>query len=104
MYDWITPQESNPFASLVFYWEPLNRQVSVLNALTRLLYFRYFSAYLRNVDCYVQVRIEGRVERLPVHVSTEYFHSRPKSSQIGAAVSPQSSPIPNRDVRTNPPF
>ncbi|XP_003961180.1 pyridoxine-5'-phosphate oxidase [Takifugu rubripes] len=61
--------ESNPFASLVFYWEPLNRQV----------------------------RIEGRVERLPVHVSTEYFHSRPKSSQIGAAVSPQSSPIPNRD-------
>uniref|UniRef100_H3CXL2 pyridoxal 5'-phosphate synthase n=1 Tax=Tetraodon nigroviridis TaxID=99883 RepID=H3CXL2_TETNG len=61
--------ESNPFASLVFYWEPLNRQV----------------------------RIEGRVERLPVHVSTEYFHSRPKSSQIGAAVSPQSSPIPNRE-------
>lgn len=22
-------QDSNPFASLVFYWEPLNRQVSV---------------------------------------------------------------------------
>lgn len=44
------------------------------------------------------------MERLPVHVSAEYFHSRPKSSQIGAAVSPQSSPIPNRDVRTNPPL
>ncbi|TNN65324.1 Pyridoxine-5'-phosphate oxidase [Liparis tanakae] len=48
--------ESNPYACLVFYWEPLNRQI----------------------------RIEGAVERIPFQSSSDYFHSRPKSSQIGA--------------------
>ncbi|XP_054625343.1 pyridoxine-5'-phosphate oxidase [Dunckerocampus dactyliophorus] len=61
--------ESNPHACLVFYWEPLNRQI----------------------------RIEGEVERIPYQSSCEYFHSRPKSSQIGAVVSRQSTPVPNRD-------
>ncbi|XP_073671490.1 pyridoxine-5'-phosphate oxidase [Paramisgurnus dabryanus] len=60
--------ESNPYASLVFYWEPLNRQV----------------------------RIEGTVNRIPYDRSCEYFHSRPKSSQIGAVVSRQSTVIPSR--------
>ncbi|XP_056626648.1 pyridoxine-5'-phosphate oxidase [Triplophysa dalaica] len=60
--------ESNPYACLVFYWEPLNRQV----------------------------RIEGTVERIPYDKSCEYFHSRPKSSQIGAVVSRQSTEIPSR--------
>lgn len=48
----------------------------------------------------MQVRIEGTVEQLPYQVSCEYFRSRPKSSQIGAAVSRQSSAVPNREVRT----
>ncbi|XP_041670915.1 pyridoxine-5'-phosphate oxidase [Cheilinus undulatus] len=61
--------ESNPYACLVFYWEPLNRQI----------------------------RIEGNVERIPFQNSCDYFHSRPKSSQIGAVVSRQSTPVPNRD-------
>ncbi|XP_033964077.1 pyridoxine-5'-phosphate oxidase [Pseudochaenichthys georgianus] len=61
--------ESNPHACLVFYWEPLNRQI----------------------------RIEGNVERIPFQSSCDYFHSRPKSSQIGAVVSRQSTPVPNRD-------
>ncbi|XP_040033254.1 pyridoxine-5'-phosphate oxidase [Gasterosteus aculeatus] len=61
--------ESNPYACLVFYWEPLNRQV----------------------------RIEGTVERIPFQSSCDYFHSRPKSSQIGAVVSRQSTPVPDRD-------
>nr|XP_006638366.2 PREDICTED: pyridoxine-5'-phosphate oxidase isoform X1 [Lepisosteus oculatus] len=61
--------DSNPFAALVFYWEPLNRQV----------------------------RIEGPVDRIPRESSEEYFHSRPKSSQIGAVVSRQSSVIPSRE-------
>ncbi|XP_039992216.1 pyridoxine-5'-phosphate oxidase isoform X2 [Xiphias gladius] len=61
--------ENNPYACLVFYWEPLNRQI----------------------------RIEGNVERIPYQSSCEYFHSRPKSSQIGAVVSRQSTPVPNRD-------
>ncbi|KAG7492402.1 hypothetical protein MATL_G00013990 [Megalops atlanticus] len=60
--------ESNPFACLVFYWEPLNRQV----------------------------RIEGSVERIPYQSSCDYFHSRPKSSQIGAVVSRQSTVVPDR--------
>nr|XP_020460387.1 pyridoxine-5'-phosphate oxidase isoform X2 [Monopterus albus]XP_020460388.1 pyridoxine-5'-phosphate oxidase isoform X2 [Monopterus albus] len=61
--------ESNPYASLLFYWDPLNRQI----------------------------RIEGTVERISRQSSCEYFHSRPRSSQIGAVVSRQSTPVPNRD-------
>ncbi|XP_061299927.1 pyridoxine-5'-phosphate oxidase [Pezoporus flaviventris] len=61
--------DMNPFASLVFYWEPLNRQV----------------------------RIEGSVKRLPEEESERYFHSRPRSSQIGAVVSRQSTVIPDRE-------
>nr|KAF6296634.1 pyridoxamine 5'-phosphate oxidase [Myotis myotis] len=61
--------DSNPFASLVFYWEPLNRQV----------------------------RVEGPVKKLPEEEAACYFHSRPKSSQIGAVVSHQSSVIPDRE-------
>lgn len=44
-----------------------------------------------------QVRIEGTIEKAPAEVSTEYFHSRPKKSQIGAWVSPQSQEIPDRE-------
>ncbi|KAM8795232.1 pyridoxine-5'-phosphate oxidase [Eudromia elegans] len=61
--------DANPFASAVFYWEPLNRQV----------------------------RIEGSVKRLPEEESEQYFHSRPRSSQIGAVVSRQSTVIPDRE-------
>lgn len=61
--------DSNPFASLVFYWEPLNRQV----------------------------RLEGPVKKLPEEEAESYFHSRPRSSQIGAVVSHQSSVIPDRE-------
>ncbi|XP_078080380.1 pyridoxine-5'-phosphate oxidase [Mustelus asterias] len=61
--------ETNPFAAIVFYWEALNRQV----------------------------RIEGHVTKLLDKEAEEYFHSRPKSSQIGAAVSHQSTVIPDRE-------
>nr|XP_028557625.1 pyridoxine-5'-phosphate oxidase isoform X2 [Podarcis muralis] len=61
--------DSNPFASMVFYWEPLNRQV----------------------------RIEGPVEKLPEEESEKYFYTRPKSSQIGAVVSHQSTVIADRE-------
>ncbi|NBC07823.1 MAG: pyridoxamine 5'-phosphate oxidase [Bacteroidetes bacterium] len=60
----------NPHAALTFLWHELQRQV----------------------------RVEGRVERLSPEASTEYFQSRPKSSQIGAWVSPQSQPIESRKV------
>ncbi|KAH8946948.1 hypothetical protein BDL97_11G014100 [Sphagnum fallax] len=61
---------SNPKASLVFFWERLHRQV----------------------------RVEGPVEKVAPQESDEYFHSRPRGSQIGAMVSMQSSVIPGRNV------
>lgn len=58
----------NPFAGLVFMWLELQRQV----------------------------RVEGRVEKVSEAESDAYFLSRPRPSQIGALVSPQSQTIPNR--------
>lgn len=64
----------NPVGSLMFYWESLNKSV----------------------------RIEGKVDKLSKEQSEEYFHSRPRSSQIGACVSEkQSSAIPSREVLDN---
>jgi len=40
-----------------------------------------------------QVRVEGIVSKSDAVVSDEYFQSRPRSSQIGALVSPQSQVI-----------
>merc|ERR1712241_67105 len=61
----------NPNCSIMFYWEPLMKSV----------------------------RIEGIVEKVSEAESTEYFHSRPRSSQIGACVSErQSSCIKSREV------
>jgi pyridoxamine 5'-phosphate oxidase len=58
----------NPVVALVFYWGELGREV----------------------------RIEGTVEKLSKEESEKYFHSRPKASQIGAVVSPQSQVITDR--------
>ncbi|KAK4296950.1 hypothetical protein Pmani_030597 [Petrolisthes manimaculis] len=66
-------QIENPQASLCFYWEPLMRSV----------------------------RVEGKVVRLSDEASSEYFHSRPRSSQIGACVSPQSQVISGRHILTD---
>lgn len=43
--------------------------------------------------CTLQVRVEGPVERVPEAESTEYFHSRPRGSQVGAWVSEQSAVV-----------
>lgn len=48
-----------------------------------------------------QVRIEGVVEKVSIEESDIYFLSRPKSSQLGAWASPQSSIIVNRQVIEN---
>jgi len=45
------------------------------------------------LDLQRQIRIEGRVEKISREASQAYFHSRPKSSQIGAWASNQSQPI-----------
>jgi pyridoxamine 5'-phosphate oxidase len=48
-----------------------------------------------------QVRVEGSIVPLSSSESDAYFHSRPRESQIGAWVSPQSQVIANRDVLSN---
>ncbi len=40
--------------------------------------------------------VEGVVEKVPEAESTDYFHSRPRGSQIGAWVSNQSRPCKDR--------
>lgn len=60
----------NPYASLLFFWKELERQV----------------------------RIDGPCEKVPDAESDEYFYSRPEGSRIGAWASPQSQVISSRDV------
>ena len=59
---------ANPRAAATMLWHPLQRQV----------------------------RIEGAVTRLDDAESDAYFASRPRGAQIGAVASPQSRPIPDR--------
>jgi len=59
----------NPRAALLFYWEPVKRQV----------------------------RIEGNVERVSDDVADKYFASRPFASQVSTAASTQSEIVTNRD-------
>lgn len=58
----------NPAVALLFYWAETERQV----------------------------RISGVAERTTEAETAAYFHSRPRGSQIGSAVSPQSRVIPDR--------
>lgn len=48
-----------------------------------------------------QVRIEGSVVKIDRASAEQYFHSRPKESQLGALTSSQSQVIANRDVLDN---
>jgi pyridoxamine 5'-phosphate oxidase len=45
-----------------------------------------------------QVRVEGRVERVPGAESDAYWATRPRGSQIAASVSCQSEPIESREA------
>lgn len=61
---------ANPRAAILFYWDPLGRQV----------------------------RIEGPIERMSPAENERYFHSRPRASQIAALASEQSQPLESRDA------
>ena len=43
-----------------------------------------------------QIIIKGKAEKLSAEKSDQYFNSRPRGSQLGAHVSPQSEVIPDR--------
>lgn len=45
-----------------------------------------------------QIIIQGIAEKTSEENSTNYFHSRPKGSQLGALVSDQSQPIESREL------
>jgi pyridoxamine 5'-phosphate oxidase len=60
---------ANPQAALLFYWHPLGRQV----------------------------RIEGRVAQVGPEESEEYFRTRPRGGQLGAAASRQSEVVASRE-------
>lgn len=60
----------NPYASLLFFWPQLERQV----------------------------RLEGRIEKVTAEESDVYYQSRPLGSRIGAWVSPQSQPITRAEL------
>lgn len=62
--------QSCPRATAVFWWEPLHRQV----------------------------RLTGVVEKAEPETSSEYFHSRPRDSKLGAWASRQSQPVEGREV------
>jgi pyridoxamine 5'-phosphate oxidase len=59
----------NPRAALVFYWQPLGRQV----------------------------RVEGIVERVSEAESAAYFATRPRASRLAAWTSRQSRPLESRE-------
>lgn len=60
--------ENNPKACLHFFWPNMERQII----------------------------IKANLEKIAPNLSDGYFHSRPKGSQLGAVVSPQSQIIPDR--------
>jgi pyridoxamine 5'-phosphate oxidase len=61
---------ANPACALTFFWPELERQV----------------------------RIEGVAEPIATEKSVSYFQSRPRGSQLGAWVSPQSAAVNNREI------
>ena len=46
----------------------------------------------------MQIRIEGTTEKVSYEMSNAYFQTRPRASQIGAWISPQSQVIESREI------
>lgn len=65
--------EHSPYVSLTFLWLDMERQV----------------------------RVEGKVSKISQSRSEKYYHSRPRGSQIGAWVSPQSEIVESREWLEN---
>lgn len=48
-----------------------------------------------------QITIKAKLKKISAEESSLYFHSRPRGSQLGAIVSPQSKEIPDRNFLEN---
>lgn len=48
-----------------------------------------------------QITIKAKLKKISAEESNLYFHSRPRGSQLGAVVSPQSKEIPDRNFLEN---
>ncbi|KAJ8301124.1 hypothetical protein KUTeg_020111 [Tegillarca granosa] len=59
--------------------------------------FRFFTNYESRKGRDL-IRIEGNAEKLPEQESMDYYHSRPRNSQIGVIISHKSYVIPDREV------
>jgi pyridoxamine 5'-phosphate oxidase len=44
-----------------------------------------------------QIRVEGRVEKIPETESDDYWATRPRGSQVAASISSQSEPVESRE-------
>ncbi|VDN52534.1 unnamed protein product [Dracunculus medinensis] len=60
---------ANPFGCLLFYWPKVDRQI----------------------------RVEGRIEKLPNELADDYWKKRPVKNRIGSKLSEQSKVIPSRN-------
>ncbi|VDN07466.1 unnamed protein product, partial [Thelazia callipaeda] len=60
--------DANPCACMLFYWPHVNRQI----------------------------RIEGKIQKLPIEAADVYWYRRPLKSRIGSKLSEQSKVIPGR--------
>jgi pyridoxamine 5'-phosphate oxidase len=68
-----TELDGNPYLSLLFYWPDLERQI----------------------------RVDGQASKVSGNESDLYFAQRPRTSQLAAWISPQSSKIPDRNFLDN---
>ena len=66
--------KQNPYAALVFYWAPLDRQI----------------------------RVEGQVETLDAHEADEYFNSRPVDAHCIQPGGPKPGPGSQRPLQPGP--
>lgn len=78
-------------AGLVFYTHYHSRKAREMLATQKVAAVFFWGPLER------QVRIEGDVKKAESEVSDAYFASRPRGSQLGAHVSPQSEVIPDRE-------
>ncbi len=76
-------------------------QIMIVEKVKKLLKIHVSLYYFIGPPLYRQIRIEGSAEKISAEESNAYFKTRPRGSQIGAHISPQSQMIPDRQFLEN---